>query len=164
MTDRYSKVAKAVSTSKTTGLYIASLFVDNLVIPYCIQTLVLTDNGTQFFSKFLKSLWASPGAKYLTTTVTHLQVNVQAKRINETIIVRLRHYVSEHQKDCSIYIQLLTFSCSGQVHQAGSLPASSLVLSRQFTAPTALDSQTGIPTDPHRKHSARTKGNTTTLC
>lgn len=46
MTDRYTKLASAVPTSKTTASNITSLFLDSWAIPYGIPEIVLKDNRT----------------------------------------------------------------------------------------------------------------------
>lgn len=52
MKDRYTKLTKAVLTSKKASSHIASLFSDNLVVPYEISEYVLSNIGTQLISKF----------------------------------------------------------------------------------------------------------------
>lgn len=75
LTDRYSKVTRAVSTARKTGTHIASTFMDNWIIPYVISDYMVTDNGTQFVNKFFKSLCGFLGTKQLTTTAHHLQTS-----------------------------------------------------------------------------------------
>lgn len=54
MRDRYLKLKRAIITCKTTDFHNASLFMDNWVVPYVIHTHELSDNRTQFISKFFQ--------------------------------------------------------------------------------------------------------------
>lgn len=56
MSDRYSKVTIAISTSKSMEPDILCPFMDNWTKPCSILTPVLTDNGVHFVSKFFASL------------------------------------------------------------------------------------------------------------
>lgn len=53
ITDRYSKITRAVLTFRTTVERIASMVIDHWIIPYGIFDYVLTENGTLFISKFV---------------------------------------------------------------------------------------------------------------
>lgn len=83
MTNRYTKSSRAVPTSKTTPSPIVSLFRDSWLIPHVIPKYVLTDNKTQFISKFLKFLCAFLGLIHLTTSAYHQEAYVQAKRVQQ---------------------------------------------------------------------------------
>lgn len=55
--------------------------------------------------------------------------------------------MEEHQRDWSIYVQLLTYACNAQGHRATNLLHFRLVLSRQPTGFTTLDSSIAVPTE-----------------
>lgn len=71
MKDWYSKFARPVPTFKMTALHIASLLMDNWVIPYEISSNFLTDNGTQFTNKFFEMLCAFLGTEHLINKAYH---------------------------------------------------------------------------------------------
>lgn len=110
MTDRYSKLTKAVPTSKTTASHIVSLSMDNRIMQSDIKTHVLAGNRTQFVGKFFKSLCAFSGTKHLTIPAHHPQTNGQTERLNKTIIVTLQQHVAEHQRDWDIRVHPLTYA------------------------------------------------------
>lgn len=56
MTNRSSKLTKAIRRFKTTGSHIASLFMVNWIVPYKIPTDGLIENQTQFTGTFLETL------------------------------------------------------------------------------------------------------------
>lgn len=78
---------------------LATIFSENGILLYGFHNYVLTDNNQQLVSKLFKSLCLFLGAKRLTTTAYHLQTNRQGKRYNCTLVARLPHFVSEHQRD-----------------------------------------------------------------
>lgn len=71
MTDRHSKLTRAVPTTQTTALHVASIFYDHWIIPYGIPDHLLTENSNQFVSKFFATLCQFLDLKHLTTTTFH---------------------------------------------------------------------------------------------
>lgn len=61
----------------------------------------------------------------------HPQTSGQVEQLNKTIIARLRHYLTEHQRDWDINVQPLTYACNAQMSCSTNLTPLSLVLSRQ---------------------------------
>lgn len=110
ITDRYSKVTRAIPTSKTASTHAANIFFEHWVIPYGIPKYLLTDNGPQFTSKFFAMICSLLGVKHLTTTAYHPQTKGQVEHYNKTIVTRLRHYVAEHQRDWDTLVQPLTYA------------------------------------------------------
>lgn len=78
------EVNETLQTSNMTLSHIASLFMDQWLTPFGIQKHLVTDNETQFVSRFVESLGTFLGANHLTTTAHHLQTNEQAERFNNT--------------------------------------------------------------------------------
>lgn len=56
MTDRFPKLTRVVSRSRTALSRLASLSMDDRIIPYDIPTDALKDNGAQFISSLFKWL------------------------------------------------------------------------------------------------------------
>lgn len=65
VTNRYFKLTRAASTSKTTAMPVASVFVDHWLIPYGKSTYLLTGNGTQIVKKFFATVCALLGVEHL---------------------------------------------------------------------------------------------------
>lgn len=78
ITDRYSKLTRAIKTSKTAAAHMANIFLDHWIVSFDISSYLLTDNGTRFRSKFFASICGYLGVKHLTTTAYHPQTNGQA--------------------------------------------------------------------------------------
>lgn len=66
ITNRYSKLAWAIPTFKTTASPVADMFMDYLLITYIIETYLLTSNGIQFVSTFFAAVCAILRTKLLT--------------------------------------------------------------------------------------------------
>lgn len=67
-TKRYSKLARAIPTSKTTPTYVAKLFFDNLPVPYFNSASLLIDKNVHFTGKFSATLCTMLGVNYFITT------------------------------------------------------------------------------------------------
>lgn len=79
--------------------------VDYWVIPYGIETYLLTDNGPQFVKKVFATLCAFPGEKFFTTTANNPQNNDQTERYNKKIVSRRHYYVTEHRRNWDQYVK-----------------------------------------------------------
>lgn len=99
ISDRYYKLAGAVTTSKKTATYVWSVIVDHWRVPSGSPTYLLTDSETQFVSKFFATVCAQFGSKHLTFTAFQPLTNGSAERFNETVFTRLRDHVAKHQKN-----------------------------------------------------------------
>lgn len=110
VTERYSKLAEGLPTSRTIAGDVASLFIDNCILPCESTTHVLTDDRTQVLRIFFEALCIVLGTKDMTTTAHHPQTNRQVECFNKTMIAILWHYAVEHQRYWDIYVQQLTTS------------------------------------------------------
>lgn len=91
--DRYSKLTRAIPTSKTTVSRLANLFLDHWIVPFGVPTYLLTDYVPKFGSKSFQSVSRKLGIKHLSATSYHPQTNGKAQRFNKIIVTCLRHYV-----------------------------------------------------------------------
>ena len=95
ITDRYSKLTRAIPMSKISGYTAAKAFCDNWIFVYGPPRSVLSDNGKQFNSKFFQRVCKILGVQNLFTTAYHPQTTGQTERFNRTILSALRHYVAD---------------------------------------------------------------------
>lgn len=56
MTDQYSKLTRAMPTSKTRATLMATMFFQNSIVPFGIAAYLLTDNGTKFVRHFFETI------------------------------------------------------------------------------------------------------------
>ena len=86
ITDRYIKLARAIPLATTTASVVAETFLDHWVYPYGMPNYLLTDNGTQFVSKFFETISSCHGIKHLTKTAYHLECNGQAEQYSRILV------------------------------------------------------------------------------
>ena len=128
ITDRFSKLVRAIPMKSTTAPQVADAFIEHWVIPYGMPRHMLTDNGPQFIAKFFEAVCLLLKTKHVTTTAYHPQTNGQAERYNQTLCHRLRVF-----KDTASWdrlVQPLTYAYNNQVHRTTGLTPFSLVLTR----------------------------------
>ncbi|CDF32213.1 unnamed protein product [Chondrus crispus] len=130
ITDRFTKLCRAIPLRTTQAQQVAQTFLDAWVYPYGMPDTLLTDNGPQFTAKFFEAVCGLLGIRHVLTTAYHPQTNGQAERFNRTLATRLRHYVSEHQRDWDDYVQPLTYAYNMQVHKSTGTTPFDLVLTR----------------------------------
>ena len=130
ITDRFSKMTRAIPMRSTTAASVAQAFLDNWVYPYGVPSYLVTDNGPQFASKFFEAVCTMLGVQHYLTTAYHPQTNGQSERFNRTILDRLRHYVADHQADWDEFVQPLVYAYNMQVHRSTNTTPFDLVLSR----------------------------------
>lgn len=138
ITDRYSKLTRAIPTWRTTATHAANVFFDHCVISHDISTFLLIDNGPQFVRKFFATICTYLGVKHLTTMAYHPKTNGQVEQYNKTIVTCLCHYIVENQRDWDMFIQPLTHACSTQVHRSTNTTPFSVVISRHPPGPAML--------------------------
>lgn len=128
ITDRFSKLTRAIPMKSTTAPQVADAFVEHWVIPYGMPRQLLTDNGPQFIAKFFEAVCLILQVKHVTTTAYHPQANGQAERYNQTLCHRLR--VFKETASWDRLVQPLTYAYNNQVHKTTGLTPFSLVLTR----------------------------------
>ena len=147
VTCRFSKLARAIPLARITSASVVRALLESWIYPYGLPSMILSDNGVQFTSKFFEAMCTTLGVKHLTTTTYHPQTNGQVERYNRTLVARLRHYVAENQADWDDFVQPLTYAYNTQVHRSTGRSPFDLVLSRSPTNPT-LPTDTALPTLP----------------
>lgn len=138
ITDRFSKLVRTVRLKKITAAAVAIAFVNHWVFVYGPPVHLLSDNGSQFTSKFFQNVCRILGVKNLFTTTYHPQCNGQVERFNRTMLAALRHYVADHPKEWDLFTDALTYAYNTQVHRTTKLAPFELVISR---APSSLSIQ-----------------------
>ena len=156
ITDRYSKLARAVPLDTSNTDTVADAFLGMWIYPYGVPDYLLTDNGSQFISEFFERICAALGTTHLRTTAYHPATNGQAERYNRTLAQRLRHYVSEHQDDWDDFVQPLTYAYNMQVHKTTNTTPFALSLTRHPPEPV-IDAPTRPPSTAANPRGARAR-------
>lgn len=148
ITDRYSKLTRAVPLRSTTAHAVAQAFCDHWVFAYGPPAYLLSDNGQQFTAKHFQAVCQTLGIKNLFTAAYHPQTNGQAERYNRTILAALRAYVADHLDDWDRFAGALSYGYNTQVHRATGFSPLDLTVSRP---PVHLAMQ-NVATGGHTKH------------
>jgi hypothetical protein len=91
--DRFSKLTRTVPLKTIATFEVASAFCHHWVFVYGTPRLLLSDNGTQFNSKFFQACCQILGIHQKFTTAYHPQCNGQVERFNRTILSQIRKYI-----------------------------------------------------------------------
>ena len=153
--DRFTKLVRTIPLRTITSLAVAQAFCYHWVFVYGMPKTLLSDNGTQFSSKFFQACCIELGIKQVFTTAYHPQCNGQVERFNRTIVSQLRAYVGEHQNDWDLYHGALTYSYNNQIHSSTGVTPFELVLSRP---PPQLAVQLPIPVTNKPTDASLTEG------
>jgi transposase InsO family protein len=135
ITDRFSKITRTVPLRSISTFTVAGSFCEQWVFFYGAPRYVLTDNGTQFTTKFFVAVCRELGIGKVFTTAYHHQTNVQVARFNRTIVNSLRGYVSQYQNNWDEFPSAITFGYNCRIHSSLGLAPFELVLSRPPPTP-----------------------------
>jgi transposase InsO family protein len=95
ITDRYSKLTKAVPMRKITANEVACAFFIHWIACYGVPLILLSDNGAVFVANFFQAICTTLVFKQLFTSAYHPQCNGQTERFNRAVLGMLEHYVSK---------------------------------------------------------------------
>lgn len=109
MTDRYFKLTRRTSNSKTSSSHIGSHFMGKWTIPYSIR-ITICNSAVNCLKRYAPS-WYDSFDGYSVPSASY----GEAERFIETIIAKQRHYVAERQRNWDIFVQQLTYAYNAQV-------------------------------------------------
>jgi Integrase zinc binding domain/Integrase core domain len=95
--NRFSKLIRTVPLTRITASVVAWAFMEQWVYIYGPPLHLLSDKGRQFTSDVFKNCCKAMGLQHTFTSAYHPQANGQVKRLNRTILARLRALVGEEQ-------------------------------------------------------------------
>jgi Integrase core domain len=116
--DRFSKLTRAIPMRSILAEDVAKLFVEDWYCLYGPPLVLLTDNGTQFVSKFFKTMCKVLGVRQVFTTAYHPSTNGQCERFNRTALEAIIHYVSANQDNWDELVHITTYAYNTTVHSS----------------------------------------------
>lgn len=143
MTDRYWKLTQGIPTKKTTAKEVARIFVEDLVVLYCIPDRLLAGSNAQFAENVFEAVCAALGTKLLMTSAYHPQTTIQARWNNKTIFSRHRHYIVKHQHSWYTFFQTQTYTYSARTD------ATTKTTAFRFAMTKKLPTASGLPHSSH---------------
>ena len=109
--DRLTKVAHFIPVRTCYGGdKLVQLYIDNIVKLHGVLSRIISDRGTQFTSKFWKSLYKSMGTKLDFSSAYHPQTDGQTERVNQIMEDMLRACVLTYGKDWEQSLPYAEFS------------------------------------------------------
>ncbi|XP_053563243.1 tyrosine--tRNA ligase, cytoplasmic isoform X1 [Bombina bombina] len=109
--DSFSKMAHFIPFHKLpSSAETATLFIEQIVRLHGVPSIVISDRGSQFTSRFWKSLCLSLGIKHQYTTSFHPQANGQVERINQWLDEYLRCFCSYQQHNWITFLPFAEFA------------------------------------------------------
>ena len=134
ISDRFSKLTLAVPLPDIRAETVARAFFERWLSVYGVPLVCLSDNGTNFRSKFFQSVCTLLGIKNLFSTPYHPQTQGQVERFNRTILAKLTHHVSKTDQWDNL-VAGLTFNYNCSVHASTGYSPFELVIARPPRVP-----------------------------
>ena len=151
MRDRYSKLTRTVPLRKITAETVAQAFITNWVFVYGAPVKLLSDNGSQFTSRFFLAVCKILSIESVFTTAYHPQTNGQVERFNRTLVSTLRHYLADNQRDWDQCTDSLPYGYNCTVNRMIGMRPFELVLSRT-PSPLSLQQPPMLAPSASRAH------------
>lgn len=115
--DRLTKMAHFIPCKKTSSSEdTARLFLDNVYRYHGLPDDIVSDRGTQFVSKFWRSLFEALKVDIKLSSAFHPQTDGQTERVNQVLEQYLRCSVNYQQDDWTAYLSLAEFAYNNSVH------------------------------------------------
>jgi hypothetical protein len=109
--DRLTKVARFIPVkAKYRGDKLAQLYIENILRLHGVPSRIVSDRGTQFTSRFWKSLHTTLGTRLDYSTTYHPQTDGQTERVNQIPEDMLRACVLTYGKDWEKSLSFTEFS------------------------------------------------------
>jgi transposase InsO family protein len=129
MCDRFTKISIAVPTPNQTAETCAQVFVDRWICYYGVPLIILSDNGSNFASKFFSVLTHILGIKHVFTSPYRPSTNGQTERWNATLVDTITHYLFA-EKDWDELVGVATASYNHSVHSSTGFAPFEIALNR----------------------------------
>jgi hypothetical protein len=117
LVDRLTKMAHFVPCKKTSSSEdTARLFLDNVYRYHGLPDDIVSDRGTQFVSKFWKSLFEILKVDIKLSSAFHPQTDGQTERVNQVLEQYLRCTINYQQDDWTEYLPFAEFAYNNTLH------------------------------------------------
>jgi len=127
ITDRFSKLVRAIPMGKVRAVNCASVLLDYWIGAYGPPDRILSDGGPQFTAQFWHQVCNLLSVEAKVTTPSRPQTNGQAERFSRTMGRILDHYVAEHPTTWDQFLPALTLAYNTQPHAATKIATLELV-------------------------------------
>jgi len=118
ITDRFTKLVRAIPKDGTSAVDCASVVLDYLVATYGPPDRLLSDGGPHFASPIWGQVCNLLSIEPKVTSPSHPQTNGQTERFNRTMQTILNHYVAEHPRSWEKLLGALTLAYNSRPHRS----------------------------------------------
>lgn len=117
--DRLTKLAIFIpTTNEVTAEGLASLYLHHVWRHHGLPESIISDRGSEFNSRFWKSLTRLLDINQIFSTAYHPQTDGQTERVNQTLEQYLRSYTNYQQSNWSDLLPLAEFAYNNSVHSS----------------------------------------------
>ena len=145
--DHFTKYTVLYTMADMTAETVANKIVEFSMI-FGLPESILSDQGAQFQSQLLESLWEALDIHQLRTSPFHPQTDGLTERINRTVKEMLTHFVNEAQSDWDEKLHKLAFAYNTSVHSTTEFSPYELLFGRK--AKVSLDLVYGETERPYQ--------------
>jgi len=118
ITDRFTKLVRALPMDGTTAVDCASAVLDYWVAAHGPPDRLLSDGGPQFTSHFWGQVCNLLSIEPKVMSPSHPQTNGQTERFNRTMHTNLNPYVAEHPRSWDQLLRALTLAYNSRPHRS----------------------------------------------
>jgi len=118
ITDRFTKLVRAIPMGRIKAVDCASVVLDYWVAAYGPPDRLLSDGGPQFTAHFWGQVLNLLSIEPKLTTPSHPQTNGQTERLHRTMHTILNHYVAEHPRLWDQLLGALTLAYNSRPHRS----------------------------------------------
>jgi hypothetical protein len=134
--DLLTKYSVAVPLQEASSLAIADAFLKCFICIYGAPRAILTDQGSNFLSAFIRNLTKKFNIQHYKTTAYHPQSNASLERSHHVLMEYLRTQVEE-EENWDNYIALAMFSYNTSVHEGTQYTPFELIFGKIARLPSA---------------------------
>src|SRR4051794_19521962 len=115
--DRLTKMVHFIPYRKSiSGEETAKLFLDNMYRYHGLPDDIISDRGSQFISRFWRSLFEILKVDIKLSSAFHPQTDGQTERVNQVLEQYLRCTINYQQDDWTLYLPLAEFAYNNSIH------------------------------------------------
>jgi len=118
ITDRFTKLVRALPIDGTTAVDCASVVLDYWVAAYGPPDRLLSDGGPQFTSHFWGQVCNLLSIEPKVTSPSHPETNGQTERFNHTMHTILNQYVAEHPRSWDQLLGAMLLAYNSRPHRS----------------------------------------------
>lgn len=118
MSDRFTKLSRAVSIPNDRAYTIMNAVVDQWISAFGVMAQLLSDNGPNLTSAFCTQVMGMFSIEPRRASDYHGQINGQVERFNRTFFKMLLCYVAEHTNAWDRILSVLTLECDTRPHRS----------------------------------------------